>query len=543
MPRLLLPLLSLLLLLATLPLHAEEKALYAVEFSAENNSRIIKATVDKTTDTRDSTFVVSTNGFECIVKGFDNTAGDEVYAGFQSYEGYVARITTKIPIPQKINKVTLDINSIIASNFYTIKLYRNNVPELSDNYITGLNLSEEQKKEAARLCMGEFPLKPGLQTVNIEDPMENQYYFITFDLYSKDKKKNKWVTLTGRCVEFYAAEPLEVDVKMFEQLNRFEWSTEMDFTDAVACVDADGNSVDDALSHLEFTITPKEGATFASDPQRYTEEYMTAPYDSSKPDVTPLSLLYTSDSWLYDFPNQGFLWSDDTYVKYDSGAITAHVPCSGLWTVSASIPAEDADYCLAASVTADITVEPTFTGFLVNWHEPTDEGALQFAPWSENEEENGKYNLKNVRLDIDGFLYNIYYKIEYDDNTSDVEDPTPYYRKTSPLDAGYALYKPGYDPATDTVQGINLYGAKSVAFAIEKNGISTLDANPTGNTDGQKFEIKEDLVTDLSEIFTGSDEVAAPEWFTLQGVRISAPAAPGLYIERRGSTARKILVR
>lgn len=44
-----------------------------------------------------------------------------------------------------------------------------------------------------------------------------------------------------------------------------------------------------------------------------------------------------------------------------------------------------------------------------------------------------------------------------------------------------------------------------------------------------------------------TDTALAPdaevEYFTVDGVRISAPSAPGIYIERRGSIVRKIITR
>lgn len=42
-------------------------------------------------------------------------------------------------------------------------------------------------------------------------------------------------------------------------------------------------------------------------------------------------------------------------------------------------------------------------------------------------------------------------------------------------------------------------------------------------------------------IVTDSD--ATPEWYTLQGLRVENPTTPGLYIERRGSRVKKIIIR
>lgn len=534
-------LLSLLcLFLAALPLHAVEKALYAVEFSAENNSNIAKSQTE--------TFNVTTDGFQCLVTGFDNESGDMVYAGFGN-TSYIGKITSKSPLPQMINKVTLNLTSVDATQLYTIKLFRSDTPDIPDSYVLGMNFSSpEEEEEAARICMGEFPIAQGSQTVEIESPEENQYYIITFDFKNKAKKQS--VTLTGRCIEFYTdveepeapGEPEEVEMRMFEGVQAFEWAREINLTDAVACVDSAGEQVADPLTHVTFTISPKDESSFASNPKKYTEEYMTTPYDPSKPDVTPLSLLPDSDSWLYDFPRLGLRWK--ATLEYADNALTAKVPCSGIWTVTATIPDDDPDYRMEP-VTADITVLPTFEGFRVNWLASYD-GAIHFAEWDATGQHNGKYNQKNVRLDTDGFFYDIYYRILADDDLlASEENDDVKFRKVTPEEADYTLYAPTYDSATDTVKGINLSDAKGVSFAIAKNGVSTLDADPTGNGAGRTFEIKSDLVTGVKA--PGTDpavpEDATTEWYTLQGMRIAAPAAPGLYIEKRGNHTRKIHLR
>lgn len=532
------PLLLLLLTILFLPLlHAEELPLYAVEFSAQNNSEVVT--------TNDKSFEVNTDGQIFTVIGFNNSAESTVGAGFPSNNDNLATITTTTPIPQKINRVTLDISSINASRCFSIRLFRSDSPTIPIEYIQAANITDE---EAKKVYMGDFPMKAGLQTVEIESPKENQYYMITFDLWSKSPKNT--VTLTGRCIEFYAdvtSAPTPIEVRMFEQAHRFEWSPEIDLTDAIACVDNDGNPID-ALSHLQFSIAPKEGATFASNPQRYTEEYMTTPYNSTG--ITPLSLLPTSDSWLYDFPNLDLHWQDNTSLTYTNSSILAKVPCSGHWTVTASIPDDDPHYTMAAPVTADLTIEPTFAGFTVNWLSPKD-GALQFAPWSDDETLNGKYNIKNTRLDIDGFLYNIYYKIntpwEEDasitaaEGTDELQRERVGYRRITPQEAGYTLYAPTYDKTTDTVHGINLYGAKSVEFVLEKNGVSTLDPNST-NGAGQHFEITDDLVTALPILPQNEtvDETATPTYYNLQGHRVDPRhLTPGLYLHR----GQKIIVK
>lgn len=69
-------------------------------------------------------------------------------------------------------------------------------------------------------------------------------------------------------------------------------------------------------------------------------------------------------------------------------------------------------------------------------------------------------------------------------------------------------------------------------------------------TDGENnilYEALGGLKAWETDAFLSTSDLLAPEaatsWYNLQGVEISAPAAPGIYIRRQGSTATKVVIK
>lgn len=94
----------------------------------------------------------------------------------------------------------------------------------------------------------------------------------------------------------------------------------------------------------------------------------------------------------------------------------------------------------------------------------------------------------------------------------------------------------------------SINGDTKVSFAIEKNGVNSLDLDSADKDNpGIDFELTDDsTVTPVEAIFGESAEAEDGEVmvFTLQGVRVDAEnLAPGSYIVRRSSDVRKIAIR
>ena len=68
----------------------------------------------------------------------------------------------------------------------------------------------------------------------------------------------------------------------------------------------------------------------------------------------------------------------------------------------------------------------------------------------------------------------------------------------------------------------------------EKKGLVSTPLSLIINEDG--------TATGIEDIEAAEAE-GATEWYTLQGVRVSAPAAAGLYIRRTAGTVEKVLVK
>ena len=68
----------------------------------------------------------------------------------------------------------------------------------------------------------------------------------------------------------------------------------------------------------------------------------------------------------------------------------------------------------------------------------------------------------------------------------------------------------------------------------------TNTGNNWDNNGGSDYRIKINTTTSIKEI--DSDTDAQAEYYTLQGVRVDNPS-PGIYICRKGSNVKKIIVR
>ena len=75
---------------------------------------------------------------------------------------------------------------------------------------------------------------------------------------------------------------------------------------------------------------------------------------------------------------------------------------------------------------------------------------------------------------------------------------------------------------------------KELHFVAEKKGLVSTPLSLIINEDG--------TATGIEDIEAAEAE-GATEWYTLQGVRVSAPAAAGLYIRRTAGTVEKVLVK
>ena len=75
-----------------------------------------------------------------------------------------------------------------------------------------------------------------------------------------------------------------------------------------------------------------------------------------------------------------------------------------------------------------------------------------------------------------------------------------------------------------------------VSIAVVRDVISPLWSEPMAF-------IPSEARWDSGVTETGSEATAPPQYYTLQGLRVSSPTSPGIYIERRAATTRKIIVK
>ncbi len=118
----------------------------------------------------------------------------------------------------------------------------------------------------------------------------------------------------------------------------------------------------------------------------------------------------------------------------------------------------------------------------------------------------------------------IWYKI---DGMSAAQSPAANGIFRAPATNGYALY----DGAVDLNDG------NSLSVRLGQNNA----VNPTVTT---SFTMSGSTTTGLDSVSVEGDATAPAEYYDLRGCRVNAAAlAPGMYIERRGTTVRKVVVR